>query len=357
MKTKKQQTNDSNAEQSKKASFPWVKIVIALALVIVVGYFGFTCEVREGNCAVILRFGAPRAEITEAGLYFKLPWPFETVTVYDDRLQYLESNHLETTTKDNRNIIIQSYALWSISDPLQFHNSIGSQEKVESYINDQIFSATNSVLGSYELKSLLSLEKEEIRSDEIQEKIYNAVKNTCENSYGITVTDVSILRISLPDTNLESVFEQMRADRQKDIDTIIAEAQKDADKIMSDADTEYSQIISGAEIEASEIYARTEAEVAKIYAEAQAANMKLYQFLKELDTILASVSTDTTLVVTADSYPFNILLNYGDILTDESDETVVKDLNYILTQLPEDDRNALIDAIYELIEQAGGNKS
>ena len=358
MKHKKQILQQENGtEEIKKGSFPWVKIVIALALVVVVGYFGFTCEVREGNCAVILRFGAPRAEITEAGLYFKLPWPFETVTVYDDRLQYLESNHLETTTKDNRNIIIQSYALWSIEDPLQFHNSIGSQEKVESYINDQIFSATNSVLGSYELKSLLSLEKEEIRSDEIQEKIYQAVKTTCEASYGITVSDISILRISLPDTNLESVFAQMRADRQKDIDTIIAEAQKDADKIISDADTEYSQIIAGAEIEASEIYAKTEAEVAKIYAEAQSANMELYQFLKELDTIVASVSQDTTLVVTADSYPFNILLNYSDILTDESDETVVKDLNYILTQLPENDRNALIDAIYELIEKAGGTKS
>jgi hypothetical protein len=50
-------------------------------------------------------------------------------------------------------------------------------------------------------------------------------------------------------------------------------------------------------------------------------------------------------------------LNYGDILTDESNETVIKDLNYILTLLPEDDRNALIDAVYELIVKAGGTKS
>ena len=349
--------DDSTVEQVKKPSFPWVKIVIAMVLIVVVGYFGFTCEVREGNCAVILRFGAPRAEITEAGLYFKLPWPFETVTTYDGRLQYLESNHLETTTKDNRNIILQSYALWSISDPLQFHNSIGSQERVESYINDQIFSATNGVLGSYELKNIVSLEKEEIRSEEIQQKIFNTVKTICEASYGISISDVSILRISLPDTNLESVFEQMRADRQKDIDAILAEARKEADNIMAGADREYSEIVSGAEIEAAEIYAKTEADVAKIYAEAQAANMELYQFLKELDTIIASVSSDTVLVVTADSYPFNILLNYSDMLTDESNETVVNDLNYILNQLPEEDRTALIDAIYTLISEAEGNKS
>jgi membrane protease subunit HflC len=352
MKENKIKEENLNAE-SKKASFPWIKIVIAAVLIVIVGYFGFTCEVREGNCAVILRFGAPRAEITEAGLYFKLPWPFETVTTYDNRLQYLESNYLETTTKDNRNIILQSYALWSIKDPLKFHNSIGSQEKVETYIKDQIFSATNSVLGSYELKNIVSLEKEQIKSDEIQERIFSTVKTTCEANYGISINDVSVLRISLPDTNLQSVFDQMRADRQKDIDTILAEARKEADGIMSSADREYSEIVSGAEIEAAEIYAKTEAEVAKIYAEAQSANIELYQFLKELDTIVASVSENTILVVNSESYPFNLLLNYGDMLTDESNETVINDLNYILTKLPEEDRTALINAIYELIAEAG----
>ncbi len=110
------------------------------------------------------------------------------------------------------------------------------------------------------------------------------------------------------------------------------------------------------EDETKAILAKTEAEVAKIYAEAQSANIELYQFLKELDTIVASVSSNTILVVNADSYPFNLLLNYGDMLTDESNETVINDLNYILTKLPEDDRTALINAIYELIEEAGEQK-
>ncbi len=348
-------TNEPQAPE-KKPSYAWLKGIIALVLLLVVGYFGFTCEVREGTSAVILRFGAPRAEITEAGLYFKLPWPFETVTSYDSRLQYLESNSLETTTKDNRNIILQSYALWSVKDPLLFHNSIGSREKVESYINDQIFNATNSVLGSYNLSALVSLVSEEIRYDEIQNKIYTMVKDNCEKSYGITVDNISILRISLPDNNLESVFAQMRADRQKDIDSIIAQAQRDADIITSDTDAYYAEIISKAEIEAAEIYARTEAEVAKIYAEAQSANLELYQFLKELDTIVSSVSNNTVLVVTSDTYPFNVLLEYGSSLSGEDNQTVVSDLEYILTRLPENDRKALIDAIYALLREQGGTR-
>ncbi|MBR4767447.1 MAG: protease modulator HflC, partial [Lachnospiraceae bacterium] len=309
--------------------------------------------VREGTSAVILRFGAPRAEITVAGLYFKLPWPFETVTTYDSRLQYLESSDLETTTKDNRNVILKSYALWSVSDPLKFHNSVGSKSIVENYIRDQIFSATNSVLGAYRLTELVSLEKEEIKTEEIQDKIFTAVRTTCEESYGVKVSDVSILRISLPDTNLVSVFEQMKADRQKEIDAILAEARKNADKITTDADTEYSRIVADAEIEAANINAETEKQVAEIYAEAQAANLELYKFLRELDTVVASVSSKTVMVVNADTYPFNVLSNYGEFLTDESDETVVKDLNYILNQMDETDRKALVDAVYQLIREAG----
>lgn len=338
-----------------------MKYVIALVLVVVLVYFGFTAEVREGNCAVILRFGAVREEISEAGLYFRLPWPFETVVTYDNRLQYLESDFLETTTKDKRNVILQSYVIWQIGDPVLYHNSVGSQGKVDSYIKDQVFSATNSVLGAYNLSGLVSLKEEELCIDEIQAQIFARVKENCEKNYGIEVTDVSILRLSLPDTNLQSVFEQMKAERQKAIDTILANAQTEANKIMTDADVEASQIVAEGQTAAAEIKAKTETEVARIYAEAQAANIELYQFLKQLDTVIASVGESTVLVVKANEYPFSVLTQYGDLLSSEAegavggdtvgDETVVEDLNYILSQLSETDRAALIDAIYALLAQ------
>lgn len=338
----------------KKLSLNWIKVAIAAILAIILAYFMFTCEVREGTGAVILRFGAPRAEITEAGLYLRLPWPFETVEKFENRLQYLESNHLETTTKDNRNIILQSYAVWKVTDPLLYYNSVGAQNTVDTYIKDQIFSATNSIMGSYNLTELVSLDKEAIKTEEIQDKIFTEVKTNCEKNYGIEITDVNILRISLPDANLESVFEQMRADRQKDIDTIIANATRDANKITTDANAEAAQIIADGQTQAAEIKSKTETEVAAIYAKAQEANVELYKFLKELDTIVASVDEGTVLVVTADSYPFNVLLDYGNMVsTGTSNELIIEDLNYIVDQLPEEDAKALTDSIYTLLKSEG----
>lgn len=347
-------TIKNNQEKGKTSvSFRILKIVIAAVLLVVLVYFGFTCEVREGSCAVILRFGAVRREITEAGLYLKLPWPFETVVSYDNRLQYLESDFLETTTKDKRNVIIQSYAVWSVGDPVRYHNSVASQGMTESFIKDQIFSATNSVMGAYDLSSLVSLEKEKVKTEEIQREIAERVRAVCSSEYGVNINEVSILRISLPDANLQSVFEQMKADRQKDIDTILANAKRDANKITADADAKSAEIISDGVLEAAEIKAQTETDVAEIYAKAQAANLDLYRFLKNLDTVVASVNGDSVLIVKTDEYPFSVLTQYGKYLTDEGDETVIKDLSYILTQLPEADRKALIDAIYALINSAG----
>ena len=286
-------------------------------------------------------------------MYLKLPWPFETVVTYDGRLQYLKSQRLETTTRDKRNIILQSYVVWKVQDPVLYHNSVGVSNAAETYINDQVFSATNSTLGAYDLKALVSTDQDTIKMDEIQQEIFQRVRDNCEANYGIEVVDVSIMTLSLPTNNLNSIFEQMSADRQKDIDTILADAQKQANKIQTDADAEAARIRADGVTKAAEINAKAETEVARIYAQAQSANIDLYKFLKELDTIVASVNDSTVLVVKADEYPFSVLSKYASALTPGSNETVVQDLSYLLSQMPKEDRDALVRSITQLLARQG----
>ena len=334
-----------------------LKWLLALILVVVLAFFGFTAEVREGECAVITRFGAPRAEITEAGLYLRLPWPFENIIRYDARQQYLASNYLETLTRDKRNIILNSYVVWEISDPLTYYNSVRSNEIAQQYIRDLVSNATNGVLGSYDLTGLVSLDKEQIKIDEIQEAIYHRVSQNSEATYGISVKEVSIMRLTLPEINLQSVFEQMQADRQKDIDTILAQAERDANQIITGADAEAAEIVAKGTTDAAEIKAKTETEVARIYAEAQAANLELYQFLRQLDTVAGSVGASTTLIVRTDEYPFNVLVQYNDLLDTADGKTDGEALAEALAALPEDERAEVTHALWDLIAQAGGNAS
>ena len=285
------------APTPEKNKFGIYKWIIGAVLVVVLAFFGFTAEVREGEYAVITRFGAVRKEVTEAGLYVKLPWPFENVTKYDVRNQYTESDFLETLTQDKRNIIMQSFAVWHVKDPLTYHRTVvGDNAVAELYINQLIVNASNSVLGKYQLVNVVSTKEDELRLAEIETAIFEHVKQHAE-SYGIEVREVSIMKLSLPQENLQSAFEQMRADRQKYIDQISAEGQRQASAITYQADADASDIEAEGKREAAEITAETERLVAQIYADAQAANMELFRFILELDTVMNSVGKDTTLIV------------------------------------------------------------
>ena len=328
------------------------KYLTATIVLVVLFWFGFTYEVREGECAVVLRFGAVRTETEEAGLYTRLPWPFERVVNYDNRLITMQSNGLETTTKDNRNILIQSYVVWQIADPVLYHNSVGAQGNAESYIKAQITSATNSTLGAYNLSALVSLEKEEIKIDRIQSEIFARVKENCLTNYGVNIVDVSILRLSLPSTNLEQVFEQIRVAREKDIKEILSKAETEAKVTINKADENYSATVNGAKEQAALIRANAEKEVLALYAAAQDANIDLYKFLTNLDTLVNSINSSTILVVKADQYPFNILTEYSKQMEVEGESVLISDLTYILTQLTETAKADLLEGIEALIQEA-----
>jgi membrane protease subunit HflC len=219
-------------------------------------------------------------------------------------------------------------------------------------MRDQVFSATNSTLGGYNLSALVSLEREEIRIDQIQEEIFSRVQENCLANYGVNVLDVSIMRLSFPDNNLDKVFEQMRAEREGAITEIINAAEEKVNKTKTEAEEDAANKVAEGVTEAAKIKAETEKEVAALYAKAQSANIELYKFLKNLDTIVSSVNSSTVLIVKANEYPFNILTEYSKYMDVEGDKTVIRDLTYILTQLDEADRTALVTAVGALIEDA-----
>ncbi len=284
-----------------------IKWGFALIVVAIIGFFGFTFKVNEGQCAVVTRFGAARAEITRAGIYPRLPWPFENVSVYDARKQYMDSGYLETLTHDKKNIIMQTYAIWSISDPLKYYTSVGDPALAEKYLGDLITNAKNGTMGSYDLSALVSMSAEDIKIREIEAHMMDDVQAQAEAQYGIRLHDLHIKRLGLPSANVRSVFAQMQAERQKYIDQLLAEGERDAKIIRSEADAEVARIIAEGREQAALINAMTEQEVAEIYAEAHTQDPELYKFLRKLAAAEASVDENTVMIVKTDTAPFDVL--------------------------------------------------
>ena len=97
---------EKNASAEKKTDLKKIyKWIFAVLLAIIVAVFGFCFTVREGTNAIVSRFGNVRGVYTDAGLHFKLPYPFEKVISYDTRSQYMDSGYTETLTNDKKNIL------------------------------------------------------------------------------------------------------------------------------------------------------------------------------------------------------------------------------------------------------------
>jgi membrane protease subunit HflC len=276
-------------------------------LVSILGAFGFTFVVREGSCAVVSRFGRIREVCLEAGLRFRLPWPVENVITFDTRSQYFDSGYTETLTHDKKNVILQTYMVWKIEDPTLFYTSIGNMETARQYLSDLTANAKNGVMGGYDLSSLVSVEAENIRIDEIEAGMQAMITPRASENYGIRIDTVQIKRMALPNSNVESVFEQMRADRQKYVTQLLSEGERDAAILRSRADADAAQIVADGQTQAAAIEAETEKQVAEIYANAYEKNPELFTFLKRLTALEGAVSDKTVLVMSSEESPFSVL--------------------------------------------------
>jgi membrane protease subunit HflC len=285
-----------------------LKWVFALLLLLILGCFGFTFVVREGSCAIVSRFGRIRDIRLESGLGFRLPWPIENIIYFDTRSQFFDSGHTETLTQDKKNVILQTGMVWNIENPALFYTSIGDMETAKQYLNDLLANAKNGVMGSYDLSTLVSLTSENIKIDEIEETILAMVESDASKNYGIHIEIVQLKRLALPASNIESVFEQMRADRQKFVTQLLSEGERDAAIIRSKAEAEAAQIIADGRTQAAAIEAETEKQVAAIYADAYEKNPALFTFLKRLSALEESVNEKTVLILSGEESPFSVLI-------------------------------------------------
>jgi len=285
----------------------WVKWVFAGLFAVIIIAYGFLFTVREGSSAIVSRFGQVNRVYTEAGLYFKLPSPFDKVISFDSRSQYMDSGYTETLTNDKKNIILQTYVIWHIEDPLKFYTSVGNTSNAATYLNDLAANVKNGVMGKYQLSALVSTDLSSIKISEITEEMKTGISEKALGDYGITVEDVKIKRIALPENNLESVLEQMIADREKQVTQLLSEGRRDAAAIISEADAKAAEIIAEGKQEAAKISAETEKRIAEIYGEAYDENEELFVYLKKLIALENSVSADTVIIMNAEDSAFDIL--------------------------------------------------
>jgi membrane protease subunit HflC len=227
----------------------------------------------------------------------------------DMRRRVYETGQTEMLTRDKKNIIARTFVVWRIGDPLAFSQAIGNQGGAEAKLDGLLTNAAIGTLGGHDLSALVSTNPADLQVDQIESELLASTAPLAQHSYGVTVEQIRLERLALPEENVTAVFEQMRAERRQFAAKYQAEGQQEASRIQSEAQLEAARISAKGAEETARLRGEAAAEVAKTYADAHRIDPDLYRFTRSLDSLDKLVTGSTSLILRTDSEPFSLLQN------------------------------------------------
>jgi len=298
-------------------------ILVAVLLVATLLLFLISFRVRLNEAAIVFTFrrAAPHA-ITKPGLYWKLPYPIQTVMKFDRRIHIYEGKFQEYLTRDQHNLIVAVAVGWSIEQPQVFYERVGTVAEAESKLAGLVGGAANAVINSYDLENFVTTDKQKFRYKQIEDEIQKQVSDQALGLYGLKVAFVRITQLGLPEDVTRMVFERIRAERESRAKALRAEGESLAEQIRAAADQKKSDILSKAEAQARVIRGEADKEAAKHYAVFKS-DPQLAEFLRNLEAI-RKLKKRTTYVLTTDSAPYKLLSPYLKLPGDEAQKKPAK---------------------------------
>ena len=262
--------------------------------------------VQADQFAVLTSFGKPGEIHKDPGLYFKMPTPFSLVNRLDKRMQLYRTPLIEYLTGDKKNLIIQTFICWKISDPLQFFQAIHDVSAAEQKIDDIVCSLVASTLGDHQMNEIISTNPDDVKTEEMAESITNASKGRSKE-YGIEIIHVGFSRVALPEDNARSVYRRMIAERSSIANEYRAKGRQRAAEIRAEAEREKSDILADAYKQSEIIRGEGDALSAEIYGNAYSKSPKFFKFLRTLEADKKALKDNTTVILSSDSELFQVL--------------------------------------------------
>jgi len=285
-----------------------IQLFLPVAFVALIAVMSSIYIVDEREKVLRLWFGEVTAEISEPGLYFKIPLIHEIVR-YDDRILALDTQPLEVTPLDDRRLVVDAFARWEISDAKQFRRAVGAGgiETARARIQRILSAELREVLGSVSSGAILSADRVALMN-----KIRDQSRARAQD-LGVQIVDVRIKRADLPTQNLEATFARMRAEREREAADEIARGNEAAQRVRAAADRTVVETVSEAQKNSDIVRGEADAERNAIFAEAYGRDKEFFAFYRSLSAYEVALKGDnSTLVMSPDSEFFNYFKSASD---------------------------------------------
>ena len=258
--------------------------------------------VDQRQYGVLYSFGQIKEVITEPGLRFKLPQPFQNVVFLDRRVLTLDSPETGSIqTAEKKNLVVDWLVKWRIADARQFirNNSGGTNiSTAEARLTSVVQDALNSEVTKRTVKDVLSTDRDKIMQG-VQQRLIDDAK-----TFGIEIVDVRIKRVDFPPSVADSVYQRMKSERQQVANELRSTGGAEGEKIRADADRQREVLIAEAYRDAQKIKGEGDAKASALYAESFGRDPQFAQFYRNLDAYKASFSKKSDVMLLDPSSEF-----------------------------------------------------
>lgn len=251
-----------------------ISLIVLAAIAITLALSVFIVDQRQK--ALVLQLGQIVDQKTEPGLYFKLPL-FQNVQYFDSRILTLDSRPELILTGEKKNVLVDYYVKWRISDVNDYYRTFGGREfDAMSRMAETVKDGLQAEFGNRTIREVVSGDRVEI-----MQKVGESVDDKV-GKFGIEIIDVRIKQIELPLNVRDSVFQRMRVERERIAKEHRAKGEKESLIIRAKADRARTELLAEARRQAQEIRGAGDAEATQIYAEAYSKNPQFYQFYRSM---------------------------------------------------------------------------
>lgn len=249
--------------------------------------------VDQRQVAVVYSLGEIKEVITEPGLKFKYPPPFQNVVFLDRRIQTMDSPDVRPIfTAEKKSLVIDWLVKWRITEPRQFIRNNGVDiRNLENRLSPVVQAAFNEEVTRRTVGGVLATEREKVMND-VRARLAGEAK-----SFGIEILDVRIKRVDFVANITDSVYRRMESERKQVANELRSQGQAEGEKIRADADRQREVIIAEAYRDAQKVKGEGDAKASALYAEAFNRDPQFAQFYRSLEAYRSSFRNKTDVMV------------------------------------------------------------
>lgn len=255
--------------------------------------------VNETQRAIRLQFGEVVETDIQPGLRWKFPI-YNTVRLFDTRLQTLDGSPSRYLTGDRKGVIVDSFVQWKIVDVTRYYEATAGDEQVSMrLIAPRVDESLRNEFGRRTLGEIVSEQRDELMSRPIEE-----LNEAMRESMGVAILDIRVKQIDLPSEVSNSVYERMRTERQREAREYRAQGQEQSERIRAAVDRGREVILATAERDADILRGEGDAEATGIYAKAYNQDRELYSFLRSMEAYRSSFNNKQDILVVSPKSDF-----------------------------------------------------